>query len=70
MTSSNNEGATLISDAEIGLPYDFLERALTHQSILEDVILPSQYIKINQLEADDEKRFVSFSCDVFEYLRN
>lgn len=54
--------------AEIHTSFEFLEQAVTHQSIMEKVIQSNQFLKIIDIEIDPVTKQASFYCEVFEYL--
>lgn len=66
----NIDGLELSSDADIQIKYEYFEKILTHQSILDGSIELNQIIKINHVEVDDDNRTVSFDCNVFDYIYN
>jgi hypothetical protein len=69
---SNEDGrlAELFSDAELVINYEFLEKAITYQSVMEGVIKPNQFMKIVSLSVDNDERRVDFNCNVFNFLEN
>jgi hypothetical protein len=66
----STDGLELISDADIHIKYEFFEKVLTHQSILDGSIELNQVIKINNVEIDGDNRAILFDCNVYNHLYN
>ncbi len=65
----STRASTETGDLGISLPYGFLEKALTHQSILEGMIMPNQFLKIRSVTVGQDDR-IDFDCSVHDYLIN
>lgn len=66
----NTRLSTEVGMIGISLSYEFLEKALTHQSIMEGAIRPNQFIRIKSVSVDENINKVDIDCGVFDYLIN
>jgi hypothetical protein len=59
-----------VGSIQIGIEFDFLDLALTNQSILEGTLGLNQSLKTTDVTYFPEKKFLMIDCDVYEQLLN
>lgn len=55
-----------IGEAQIGVTFDFLAKALTKQGIEEGSIAINQYFLIKKIESREDDQFLVLDCEVYE----
>lgn len=51
-------------EADVEITFDFLEKMLTERGIEEGSLHPSQYVKINYIDIDNENNIFAMNCDI------
>jgi hypothetical protein len=59
-----------IGEAQVGVNYDFLAKALTMQGIDEGSIEVNQYFKVKSVSLREDDEFLILDCDVYEEKYN
>lgn len=59
-----------VGEAQIGINYDFISKALTEKGIEEGSISVLQHFKIHSAELDETTGMVYLTCEIFEEAMN
>ena len=59
-----------VGEAQIGVNFYFIAKALTEQGQEEETISTTQFFKIKSFEFNEDMNLIIFDCDVFEHSVN
>lgn len=60
----------IVGEAQIGVNFDFIAKALTEQGQEEETISSNQFFKVRKFEFNEDMNLIVFDCDVLEHVLN
>jgi len=59
-----------VGEAQIGINFDFIARALTEKGIEDGSISVLQHFKVQEATFDESEKMIYLTCEIFEEVLN